>query len=337
MKKFWGGLVLLLAGLGMAVLMVVCMTSNMVLLGSCLLILGIIAIVFGINLMKTAGRELKEQLAAEALTGEKTTRRKIAANVIVTVCILLAVGAAAVFISASVRAVDLNEYVSYTLERNEGNQDLEYLAEIDERVARCGPIARSLFYKYGDEVQARKDAQMQAIRDRAAEITAGIDALEECTEIRSQEHYIQLSSAIYALKLMGSDEFTYQVRELVTNYDQLQAHEEQLEAVRANYRHTCNECKGNGGFTCDNCGGGGRLSCSYCNGSGKKVVTWYSNGDWGEKSYTSYDCTSCNGRGKRNCGSCNSGKRDCSACDSGYYYIYEDALQAENPTEEAAG
>ena len=38
--------------------------------------------------------------------------------------------------------------------------------------------------------------------------------------------------------------------------------------------------------------------CSYCGGSGKCLVTWYSEGDWGEKSYSSYTCTYCNETGR---------------------------------------
>jgi hypothetical protein len=37
--------------------------------------------------------------------------------------------------------------------------------------------------------------------------------------------------------------------------------------------------------------GGSSSKCSSCNGTGKKVVTWYSEGDWGETSYSSYKCT----------------------------------------------
>lgn len=44
-------------------------------------------------------------------------------------------------------------------------------------------------------------------------------------------------------------------------------------------------------------GGGG--TCSSCNGTGKKLVTWYSHGDWGETSYSSYDCPSCGGDGRK--------------------------------------
>lgn len=45
--------------------------------------------------------------------------------------------------------------------------------------------------------------------------------------------------------------------------------------------------------------GKGSSKCSSCNGSGKRVVKWYSNGDWGEVSYTTYKCTACNGTGRR--------------------------------------
>lgn len=44
-------------------------------------------------------------------------------------------------------------------------------------------------------------------------------------------------------------------------------------------------------------GGTLRVKCSRCDGKGKIVVKWYSEGDWGEVSYSSYTCTACNGRG----------------------------------------
>ena len=43
----------------------------------------------------------------------------------------------------------------------------------------------------------------------------------------------------------------------------------------------------------------GNKSCSYCGGTGKKLVKWYSEGDWGSTSYSSYKCTYCNGTGKK--------------------------------------
>ena len=46
-------------------------------------------------------------------------------------------------------------------------------------------------------------------------------------------------------------------------------------------------------------GSSGSGKCSYCNGTGKKLVTWYSEGDWGEASYSSYKCPQCNGPGRK--------------------------------------
>ena len=46
-------------------------------------------------------------------------------------------------------------------------------------------------------------------------------------------------------------------------------------------------------------GSSGSGKCSYCNGPGKKLVTWYSEGDWGEASYSSYKCPQCNGTGRK--------------------------------------
>lgn len=37
--------------------------------------------------------------------------------------------------------------------------------------------------------------------------------------------------------------------------------------------------------------------CPDCNGTGKKLVKWYSEGDWGEVTYTSYECPKCKGTG----------------------------------------
>lgn len=45
--------------------------------------------------------------------------------------------------------------------------------------------------------------------------------------------------------------------------------------------------------------GGGGNKCSSCNGTGKKLVTWYSHGDWGETSYSSYACPACGGDGRK--------------------------------------
>lgn len=45
-------------------------------------------------------------------------------------------------------------------------------------------------------------------------------------------------------------------------------------------------------------GSSSKSKCSSCNGTGKKLVTFYSEGDWGTTSYSSYTCTKCNGTGR---------------------------------------
>lgn len=42
------------------------------------------------------------------------------------------------------------------------------------------------------------------------------------------------------------------------------------------------------------------IRCPSCGGSGKQLVTWYSEGDWGETSYSTYTCPDCNGSGWKN-------------------------------------
>lgn len=59
--------------------------------------------------------------------------------------------------------------------------------------------------------------------------------------------------------------------------------------------------KESGGNHSGHSGGGGSSSsvCPSCNGKGKKTVKWYSEGDWGEASYTTYTCPQCNGTGRK--------------------------------------
>ena len=328
MKKFWIGLVLMVLGIGFGVLMVFTIMEDMIFLGSALLFLVAMLLIGGFSTIKAAVTELQELLQAEKLTGETKTKKQITKHVSVTVITVILIGAAALFISGSIEGTNLNNYAEYMLRNNDDATDNDYIKKIEESLANAGPIARNFFFEYDDEIQSRKDAYQLSVQSRAKEISEKIDKLEECSKIDSASHYAELSSAINELKLDSADSFDAEVLQLVSNYDKLTQHEQKLETVRAQYCHTCGDCNGNGVFSCGSCGGAGRYSCSSCGGSGKILVTWYSHGDWGETSYTSYKCSSCNGKGKADCSSCSSGKKDCTACDDGNIYIYEDGIHS---------
>lgn len=75
-----------------------------------------------------------------------------------------------------------------------------------------------------------------------------------------------------------------EVQALVKNYYVLESAEKQIQAAKDAEKAATTTSK---------------KTCDYCNGTGKVVVKWYSEGDWGEVSYSSYKCTQCNGKGYR--------------------------------------
>lgn len=232
------------------------------------------------------------------------------------------------FIDAIFRGDEINEYVIQTLRDNTNAGNLDYLDELEARLAKENPLVMKLFFEYGDAIQERRDSFYQAIDARAEEVTTGIAALEKCIKIESEEHYTQLYEAVKKLWVSDDDDFGTQVLAKVSNYDALAQYEKDLEALRETYRHDCEKCKGTGHVTCDKCHGKVRGTCILCNGTGKMVYTWYEYGDWGEKSYTSSTCSSCKGSGKDDCGSCDHGQKDCISCASGNIYIYEDGKES---------
>ena len=323
MKRVWGGLGILLVGLGLLGLCIWAIVEESTFFAACLLMLGGGVVYGGYLFLKTAIVDLKERLAKEKETGEKTAKKEITKHVVLTAMVLVLAISAVVLGTGAINAADLNDYAGRVLEKPFSEDTLDDLAELEQRVSTLNPVER-LFFAYGDEIETRKSEYYAKIRTHAEEISRGIDALPVCTKIESKAHYLQLCEDANKLCLDNSNGYEAEVRKAVTNYEKLEQHIAQIEHVRENYKHTCGNCNGSGGFVCTSCGGGGGKSCSSCGGSGKKLVTWYSHGDWGEKSYTSYKCTSCNGRGRRDCASCNGGRRDCSSCDNGCFYIYED-------------
>lgn len=75
-----------------------------------------------------------------------------------------------------------------------------------------------------------------------------------------------------------------EVQALVKNYYVLESAEKQIQAAKDAEKAATTTSK---------------KTCDYCNGTGKVVVKWYSEGDWGEVSYSSYKCPQCNGKGYR--------------------------------------
>lgn len=80
------------------------------------------------------------------------------------------------------------------------------------------------------------------------------------------------------------DDADPEVQALVKNYYVLESAEKQIQAAKDAEKAATTTSK---------------KTCDYCNGTGKVVVKWYSEGDWGEVSYSSYKCTQCNGKGYR--------------------------------------
>ena len=323
MKRVWIGLGILLGGLGVLGLCIWASVENSLFFAACLLMISGCAIYGGFMFLKSAIADLKEKLEQEKETGEKITKKEITKHIVVTALVIVLVIAVGIFGAGLSTATDVNDYARRVLAEPFSEDTQDELLKLEQRVAKM-KLTERMFFQYHDDIEARKAEYHTAIQTRAEEITKGIDALPVFTKIESEAHYQQLCDAAIALYLNSSDGFDAEVRKAVANYEKLEAFTTQIKQVRENYKHTCEECNGSGGFQCTRCGGSGGKSCSSCGGSGKKVVTWYSEGDWGEKSYSSYKCTSCNGRGRSDCSSCNGGRKDCSACDGGCFYIYED-------------
>ena len=320
MKKFWSGIGMMALAVGFVALAVFCAIEGQGTIAVCLILLAAVGGIFGFMLTKTAVNELKELLEVEKLSGEKTTRRQITKHIVLTCMVFTLIIGSVVAISGYHAAEGLNVAAENALS---GEYDSEALAEVETRVNNASKLVQ-LFFRYEEEIVAAKQAYLDKVDLRARELIAAIDVLEPVTKIESQQHCSELYAKVRELTL-GSGSFEQDVLQKVTNYHELSAYEEELNRVNAQYAHACNECKGNGSFSCSKCTGGS-IKCGTCNGSGKHVVTWYSNGDWGEKSYTSSKCGGCKGRGRRDCSSCNGGRNDCRACNSGYIYIYEDQM-----------
>ena len=303
MKQFWICFFVFLLGLALCVGGIGLFTAGSTFVGTMLLIAGGCGVYGGYMAMKGTAQKIKKQLAEDKEKGEKTLRRQVIRHMVVTSVLGVLLISGIVFSGAIIQGMELNGKAKDLLSRPVDAEVFEDLEELQQQLSWKSGYEK-LFFTYGDELEQLEQECEQLVKQRAAEIMAGIDELPVCTSLNSAAQYVELKNQVRALELSYKDKFDTRVRPLVTNYETLEDYANALETLNESYK-----------VKCDLCYGSGSRSCEYCNGSGKKVVEWYSNGDWGEVSYTSYDCTRCGGDGRDSCGRCGG---------SGGHYEYGD-------------
>jgi len=228
------------------------------------------------------------------------TKKEKVISVVICVLVLMLGFAGYLMVNSYIHSLDLNVRLESFVQQPINQETSGEIVRYEAQIGKTQPFA-SLFVKHLDAFEQVKADNEKYISDCAAELTAKIDALETVTAIASQEDYNTISAGIAAIELNEATEFGKQVRKQVSNYEAFEQYREDFHNLVETYK-----------VNCSSCGGSGRRKCSSCGGSGKKSVTFYSYGDWGEASYSSYECTSCNGRGRVDCGSCS----------GGYYYRF---------------
>lgn len=261
-----------------------------------------------ITCLKSQIIEASKALKREKEAGKNELKKKyILAGVVgvLSVCFIAV-------IAGAIYGVNEASYLNYRAEKlieeavvNEGV--FEELEEFDEYYNSKDAIAR-LFFSHKAEIEELRAQANNLVVERAKEIEETISKLKPCTKLSSYEEYRERYNELSALTLSEETAYDKNVKANVSNYAELEKHVADLDALIEKYRRVCSGCGGDGR--------GPRRSCSSCGGSGRHVVTWYSHGDWGEKSYTSYSCNSCNGSGgsSTSCRSCGG---------SGYIYNFK--------------
>ena len=255
-------------------------------------------------------------------TAEQVKKKKKGRKALIILgCIALVVAAAVVLWLAWLDAEPMCVHAMWVVDDPVSEESIDDFLKMEQEYAEASPLVR-MFFSYKDEMAERRAAYNVLIGERADTVSAEIDALPAYTKIESKEQYEQIAASITAVQLDPEDGFEGEVRKVVDNYSKLEQYIQDIKTLRDTYKHTCEECDTKGYQTCTFCRGTGREKCTSCNGSGKQSQTWYSNGDWGDKSYTSSTCSSCKGSGSSDC-YCDFGRTDC-YCEEGYVYIYED-------------
>lgn len=171
-------------------------------------------------------------------------------------------------------------------------ETMEKFIVLEKKISGIGPAAKFFIDNYSEYDVFKQDSE-KYLTDCANDVSEKISALEPLKEIESFDHYFELHDEIEAIEIDETTVFGKTLKQKVSNYSDLEKYKTDLSKLLKTYEVKCNKCGGTGQSTCD-----------YCNGRGKKTVTWYSEGDWGSQSYSSYDCTQCGGDGKTSCSNC---------------------------------
>lgn len=184
----------------------------------------------------------------------------------------------------------VNEHMRYTsfFLNNPASVETAYDIEEAERVLAENKLGILFKRKKFEEIKKENEAFVNSVID---DLSAEIAALEKVDKIESYERFCELKEEIAHIENHEGKGFS----ERVENYGDFETYKKDFWELVETYKAECDRCSGRGTF-----------SCSYCGGSGVKVVTWYSEGDWGDISYSSYDCKRCSG-GRVNCASCEDG------------------------------
>ena len=271
----------------------------------CLVFLGLLGVCAVFLYAKDVMDAFKKKMEDEIFV--RKVKRSIAAVASVVVLGLI-------FIPAMKKSSAINADMPELLNRSVDEHLTYYINQMDERMNKAGVVGR-LFVGKKDEYAALKQANDQLLDAAAAELSERIEAMEPFGKLQSVEQIEQISGSIAALKLDNEDwgtdrAYKEELERRTANYSELLAYEEAFEKQLKACRETCDNCYGDGKTSRS-------ITCASCNGRGRKSVTWYSQGDWGTTSYSSYECTSCNGRGK------NYSRTGCTRCTDGYVYHFE--------------
>ena len=268
--------------------------DSQVFIGAICLALGFLISSGCVKNLKNRVKEISKEMNKEKSFGVNHSKKKIT-KICIGIVSFFVVGALFAGIGYGIsESIKITDYANRLLQKPIDENIFEEIAEFDKYYTNKSALGKMFFTKK-EAVDSFKAQANELVENRAKEIEEGIRQLKKITEIKSKEEYNKIVETYNSLRLSPNDEFDSCVKERVSNYSEFEVYDSDFQVLCKKYEVTKN---------CGSCSGRGKFSCSSCGGAGKKLVTWYSEGDWGEKSYTSYTCTSCNGQGKRSCSSC---------------------------------